>query len=197
MQCGFYRRGYRALKGGKPPAFRFIVQETTPPYSVGQFAFDGAGLDYADYLAEQAVWKWGGVHQGSVLAQLCRWSQCDGGTVLGERETGGGIMGKPTPEPWTVDQDPMGALIISGPEGETVFYTGTMSEDCANAELIVDARKTAAERNSLLDALQNILEIIDSGELYDVPPGEDPPFARMKPDIQPIDRAIAKAEGRD
>ena len=59
MQAGFYRRGYKALKGGKPPAFRFIVQETTPPYSVAQFAFDGAGLDYADYLAEQAVWKWG------------------------------------------------------------------------------------------------------------------------------------------
>ena len=59
MQCGFYRRGYRALKDGKPPAFRFIVQETMPPYSVAQFAFDGAGLDYADYLAEQAVWKWG------------------------------------------------------------------------------------------------------------------------------------------
>ena len=59
MQCGVYRRGYRILKGGKPPAFRFIVQETTPPYSVAQFAFDGAGLDYADYLAEQAVWKWG------------------------------------------------------------------------------------------------------------------------------------------
>ena len=58
MQCGFYRRGYRALKGGKPPAFRFIVQETTPPYSVGQFAFDGAGLEWADYLADQAVWKW-------------------------------------------------------------------------------------------------------------------------------------------
>ena len=59
MQAGFYRRGYKALKGGKPPAFRFLVQETTPPYSVAQFAFDGAGLDYADYLAEQAVWKWG------------------------------------------------------------------------------------------------------------------------------------------
>ena len=59
MQSGFYRRGYKALKGGKPPAFRFLVQETTPPYSVAQFAFDGAGLDYADYLAEQAVWKWG------------------------------------------------------------------------------------------------------------------------------------------
>ena len=58
MQCGFYRRGYRALKGGKPPVFRFIVQETTPPYSVAQFAFDGAGLEYADYLADQAVWKW-------------------------------------------------------------------------------------------------------------------------------------------
>ena len=59
MQCGFYRRGYRALKGGKPPAFRFLVQETTPPYSVAQFAFDEAGRDYADYLAEQAVWTWG------------------------------------------------------------------------------------------------------------------------------------------
>ena len=58
MQCGFYRRGYKALKGGKPPAFRFIVQDTTPPYSVSQFAFDEAGRDYADYLAEQAVWKW-------------------------------------------------------------------------------------------------------------------------------------------
>ena len=58
MQCGFYRRGHKALKGGKPPAFRFLVQETTPPYSVAQFSFDGAGLDYADYLAEQAVWKW-------------------------------------------------------------------------------------------------------------------------------------------
>ena len=59
MQCGFYRRGYQALKGGKPPAFRFIVQETMAPYSVAQFAFDGAGLEYADYLADQAVWKWG------------------------------------------------------------------------------------------------------------------------------------------
>ena len=59
MQCGFYRRGYQALKGGKPPAFRFIVQETMAPYSVAQFAFDGAGLEYADYLADQAVWHWG------------------------------------------------------------------------------------------------------------------------------------------
>ena len=58
MQCGFYRRGWKALNGGTPPAFRFLVQETTPPYSVAQFSFDGAGLDYADYLAEQAVWKW-------------------------------------------------------------------------------------------------------------------------------------------
>ena len=58
-QFGFYRRGYKALKGGKLPAFRFIVQETTPPYSVAQFTFDEAGRAYADYLAEQAVWKWG------------------------------------------------------------------------------------------------------------------------------------------
>ena len=58
-------------------------------------------------------------------------------------------MTKPTPEPWKVNRDPMGALIVSGPEGETVFYTGTMDEDCANADLVVDARKTAAERDRL------------------------------------------------
>ena len=30
-----------------------------------------------------------------------------------------------------------------------MFYTGTMDEDCANADLVVEARKTAAERDRL------------------------------------------------
>ena len=30
-----------------------------------------------------------------------------------------------------------------------MFYTGTKDEDCANADLVVDARKTAAERDRL------------------------------------------------
>ena len=62
-----------------------------------------------------------------------------------------------------------------------------------------EVERMAAERDRLKDinagllaALQNILEIIDDGELYDAPLGEDPPFGRMK-DI--AERAIAKAEG--
>ena len=69
-------------------------------------------------------------------------------------------MTKATPEPWKVDRDPMGALIISGPEGETVFYTGTMDEDCANADLVVDARKTAAERDRLKELNAELLGVL-------------------------------------
>ena len=101
-------------------------------------------------------------------------------------------MGKPTPEPWTVDQDPMGALIISGPEGETVFYAGTMDEDCANAQMIVDARKTAAERDRLKAVNAEMLEALKS--VRQAFPGLDGDKGFL-PDI--IKSIIAKAEGRD
>ena len=59
-------------------------------------------------------------------------------------------MSKHTPGPWQVDQDPMGALIISGPEGETVFYTGTISEDSANAQLIAAAPRVTEALSEML-----------------------------------------------
>ena len=60
MQCGFYRRGYQGPEGRKAP--RVPVHRAgdhAPLFGGLSSAFDGAGLDYADYLAEQAVWKWG------------------------------------------------------------------------------------------------------------------------------------------
>ena len=107
-------------------------------------------------------------------------------------------MGKPTPEPWTVDQDPMGGLIISGPEGETVFYTGTTSddEDCANAQLIVDARKTAAERDRLKAVNAELLEALKgAGCICEQDTLET--FGRHSDECKAIASAIAKAEGRD
>ena len=115
-------------------------------------------------------------------------------------------MSKPTPEPWQVDQDPMGALIVSGPEGETVFYTGTMSEDedCANAELVVDARKTAAERDRLKALNAEMLEALKSIEKHVINAFDE--FGFFNPGssdatgsvaFESVIRAIAKAEGRD
>ena len=58
MQHGFYRRGLMNLKH-TPPIFRFIVQETSPPYAVATFDLDPAGYEYADFIAFGAVVLWG------------------------------------------------------------------------------------------------------------------------------------------
>ena len=99
-------------------------------------------------------------------------------------------MTKATPEPWKVDQDPMGWLIISGPEGDTVFYTGNISndEDCANAELIVDARKTAAERDRLKAVNAEMLAALKGAYSFVGGVASNPAVGR------PMRKAIAKAE---
>ena len=64
------------------------------------------------------------------------------------------MMTKHTPGPWQVDQDPMGVLIISGPEGETVFYqslpTGTVDSDQANAQLVAAAPRVTEALSEML-----------------------------------------------
>ena len=59
MQVGFYRIGAMAVGASEqPPDFRFVVQEVKPPYAIGQFEFDSAGLDYAEMIARQAIERW-------------------------------------------------------------------------------------------------------------------------------------------
>ena len=149
----------QALNGGKPPAFRFIVQETTPPYSVAQFSFDGAGLDYADYLAEQAVWKWGECIKAQSWPSYAAGVNVMEAPVLGARETGGGIMTKHTPGPWRVTYPHEGGWFVVCDRGRKSdcgngfdgYGTDPASRlECqANAHLISDARETAAERDRL------------------------------------------------
>ena len=105
-------------------------------------------------------------------------------------------VSEPTPEPWTVDQDPMGALIVSGPEGETVFYAEHMpnDKDCANAELIVNARKTAAERDSLKELNGETLKALEAA--YEVIPPPTPGSlgeGRIMATIYAVKAAIAKS----
>ena len=45
LQAAWYCRGYAALNSIMP-AFRFVVQETSPPYAVRQFEFDDARDTY-------------------------------------------------------------------------------------------------------------------------------------------------------
>ena len=93
------RDAVRILPKGPPSSegrqttrvFRFIVQETVPPYSVGQFAFDGAGLEWADYLADQAVWKWSECIKEQAWPSYAAGVNVDGGTLLGARAIGGRI----------------------------------------------------------------------------------------------------------
>ena len=58
MQHGLYRRGMSTLFPGLEIRFRFVVQETEPPYGVGMFDFDDAGYDYADINAIRAIDLW-------------------------------------------------------------------------------------------------------------------------------------------
>ena len=75
--------------------------------------------------------------------------------------------------------------------GETLeHYLGLERDIEFTRSLVLDSSdKVKAE---MLAALQTILEIIDSGELYDAPLGEDCAIARMKDIAQ---KAINRQEG--
>ena len=58
VQAGFYRRGIRAVLGIDNPEFRFVVQETTPPYALCVIALTPAALDMAERKAAAAIRLW-------------------------------------------------------------------------------------------------------------------------------------------
>ena len=57
LQAAFYSRGYEIITG-QTPEFRFVVQETKPPYAVRQFEFDTIGVRYGKALAHRVVHRW-------------------------------------------------------------------------------------------------------------------------------------------
>lgn len=59
VQAAFYRRGIRAVLGIENPQFRFVVQETKPPYALSVIALTPASLDMADRKVKAAINLWG------------------------------------------------------------------------------------------------------------------------------------------
>jgi hypothetical protein len=60
IQAGIYRRGIQRLLGIKDPVFRFVVQETKPPYALCVHGLSPATKMLADAKAYEAVriWRW-------------------------------------------------------------------------------------------------------------------------------------------
>ena len=60
VQSGFYRRGIREILGIENPHFRFVVQETSPPYALCVVQLSPEAQEAADRMAEQALyfWRW-------------------------------------------------------------------------------------------------------------------------------------------
>jgi hypothetical protein len=58
VQEAFYRRGLRAVNGGKTPTFRFIVQETFPPYELVVMALPPEAADMAERKVQYAINLW-------------------------------------------------------------------------------------------------------------------------------------------
>lgn len=60
IQAAFYRRGIRALGLARSPVFKFVVQETDPPYALSVCALPPAALDMADRKVEAMIelWRW-------------------------------------------------------------------------------------------------------------------------------------------
>ena len=59
MQQAFYRRGAQAVLGIQNPRFRFIVQETTPPYALVIMELSPAASELPKRRAEEAITLWG------------------------------------------------------------------------------------------------------------------------------------------
>lgn len=59
IQAAFYLRGIRALGLHEAPAFRFIVQENTPPYALSVIALSPATLAIGEAKVQRAMEFWG------------------------------------------------------------------------------------------------------------------------------------------
>lgn len=60
VQAAFYRRGIRALGLNDNPRFRFVVQETEPPYCLSVIELSPGAIDLGERKVEQAIerWRW-------------------------------------------------------------------------------------------------------------------------------------------
>jgi hypothetical protein len=58
MQDAFYRRGIQKALGVEDPAFKFVVQEATPPYSLVIVDFPPEAKQYADAKVDEALDLW-------------------------------------------------------------------------------------------------------------------------------------------
>ena len=58
IQTSFYRRGLRAVMDGKDYHFRFIVQETEPPYALNVIALSPMAIGMADRKVDEAIRRW-------------------------------------------------------------------------------------------------------------------------------------------
>lgn len=60
IQAGFYRRGIAAVLGIENAHFRFVVQETSPPYALSVVELDPYACAIADRKADVAIrwWRW-------------------------------------------------------------------------------------------------------------------------------------------
>lgn len=59
IQAAFYSRGIRALMDVPDPIFRFVVQETTPPYALTVCQLKPFAVEMADRRVEEAIETWG------------------------------------------------------------------------------------------------------------------------------------------
>ena len=92
MQCRILPPGLQGAEWWEAPRVPLHRAGDRAPLFGGPIRFRWGGPGLRGLSGRASRLEVGRVHQGAVLAQLCRRRQCDGSTLLGARETGGGIM---------------------------------------------------------------------------------------------------------
>lgn len=58
FQAAFYRRGIRAVLGVESPVFRYIVQESSPPFAASIVELSPGAIDMGDRMVQAAIDLW-------------------------------------------------------------------------------------------------------------------------------------------
>ena len=58
IEWAFYRRGVKAIEGGKAPRYIFMVQETDPPYLCSFVSLDPQSQEMANQMTDYGLFMW-------------------------------------------------------------------------------------------------------------------------------------------
>ena len=58
IEWAFYRRGVKAVEGGKAPRYIFMVQETAPPYLCSFVSLDPQSQEMANQMTDYGIFLW-------------------------------------------------------------------------------------------------------------------------------------------